>query len=344
VLSTPTDRLDDPRSASFYAPKSGRTLRLGEVSQAASALKTTLVPDAGDPPAAAATRPLRAHRSLDPAVPPGPPLRFRTRLATIGRLAAIVAAAAVAALILIGQFPFPALWPASAPDQPAQLAASSSRPAPSVATPRSEPAFPRLVVQNARGNKGDPAPLGVTLQGSADGAFVMITGLLGGMTLSNGSAVGSTAWQIAVSDLNGTWIHPPKDFVGTADLVAELRLADNTVAHRRPIRLEWMAPAAPPTPKLDGGEIAALLKRGNDLVANGDLAAARLVLLPAAQAGDAEAALALAATYDPVVLHELALHGFAADAATARAWYEKARELGSPEAARRLDVLASGAH
>ena len=86
-----------------------------------------------------------------------------------------------------------------------------------------------------------------------------------------------------------------------------------------------------------------MLKRGKDFIANGDLVAARLVLQRAAEAKSAEAALALAASYDPAVLRELRVYGFAADVALARAWYEKARELGSTDAPRRLELLANAA-
>ena len=95
--------------------------------------------------------------------------------------------------------------------------------------------------------------------------------------------------------------------------------------------------------QLDREEIAVLLKIGKDLIASGDIAAARLTLKRAADAGDAEAALALASTYDPYVLRELKAYGFKADAAMARAWYEKAKDLGSPVAPRRLEMLARGA-
>ena len=103
-------------------------------------------------------------------------------------------------------------------------------------------------------------------------------------------------------------------------------------------------PIAPPPAqrKLDQDEIAVLLKRGKDLIANGDLAAARLVLQRAANANDAEAALALGATYDPYVLRALKVYGFKADPDMARVWYEKARELGSAAAPRRLEMLTSG--
>jgi TPR repeat protein len=77
------------------------------------------------------------------------------------------------------------------------------------------------------------------------------------------------------------------------------------------------------------------------LIASGDLAAARLVLQRAAEAGDARGALALAGTYDPMVLEKLPLHGFAPNIAMARSWYEKARQFGSADASRRLEMLAS---
>ena len=104
------------------------------------------------------------------------------------------------------------------------------------------------------------------------------------------------------------------------------------------------AEASPPALQhhLDGEEINLLLKRGKELIATGDLAAARLVLQRAADANHAEAALALGATYDPFVLRELKVYGFMPDAAMARVWYEKAIGLGSPAAPRRLEMLTQG--
>jgi TPR repeat protein len=92
---------------------------------------------------------------------------------------------------------------------------------------------------------------------------------------------------------------------------------------------------------LDPNEIAASLKRGNDLIASGDIAAARLVLRRAANAGDAHAAIILAGTYDPVILEKLGVHGFVPDVAMARVWYEKAKKFGSAEAPQRLELLAN---
>ena len=68
---------------------------------------------------------------------------------------------------------------------------------------------------------------------------------------------------------------------------------------------------------------------------------ARVVLQRAAEAGDAEAAVALGATYDPEVLSKLGAVGISADVEKARSWYQKAESFGSSEAARRLAVLAN---
>lgn len=90
---------------------------------------------------------------------------------------------------------------------------------------------------------------------------------------------------------------------------------------------------------LEPGEVERLVKRGEAYMAQGDIAAARLILGRAAEARDARAAFSLAATYDPSVLRQLPVVGFRPDVAQARAWYEKAREYGSAEAARRLAAL-----
>ena len=98
--------------------------------------------------------------------------------------------------------------------------------------------------------------------------------------------------------------------------------------------------ASPQATEFNPEELAALLKRGQQLAASGDIAAARLTLRPAAEARNAQAALALGATYDPVVLRSLGIMGVTPDAAMARGWYEKAKEYGSAEAPRRLEMLA----
>jgi len=97
-----------------------------------------------------------------------------------------------------------------------------------------------------------------------------------------------------------------------------------------------------PLRRLDREEIAYLLKRGEELVAAGQLGPARLVLRRAAEAGDSDAAFALAITYDPVLLQTRVAIGVAPDDAMARAWYEKAKELGSMDASKRLEAMGQG--
>jgi hypothetical protein len=436
-MGAPTDRPDDPNIGA-------RAVWLGQVSEAASALAAAQVPEqlsgsarlskisvgSSNVGSSITVTPAR-DVLLDPDVPPAPPSRLRSRLGltVVGGLVGVILAVAIAAV-----------WRQLAIDRTVELASSSARPAPA----RAESAIPRLIVQSSRAMSGEPALLGLALQGWAEGAVVIIRGLVG-MELSAGDAVGADAWQVPATDLSDVWISPPESFVGSADLVAELRWADDKIADRQAIHVEWAPPvspapaqrqldrediaatppvssapaqrqldreeitaappvspapaqrqldreeitAAPPvssapaqrqldreentaTPpispapaqrQLDREEITAappvspapaqrqlgreeitvLLNRGKHLIANGDLAAARLVLQRAAEANDAEAALALAATYDPIVLRELKVYGLTADAAMARAWYQRARELGSAAALQRLEMLTTGA-
>jgi TPR repeat protein len=131
----------------------------------------------------------------------------------------------------------------------------------------------------------------------------------------------------------------------------EIRLAyQNALQGRAPATSLAAAPVAePPAPEpsihhLDPDAIASLLQRADALIASGDVAAARLVLRRAADAGDAHAAMTLAETYDSAFLEKLGVHGFVPDLAKARSWYEKARAFGSAEAPQRLEALASKRH
>lgn len=90
---------------------------------------------------------------------------------------------------------------------------------------------------------------------------------------------------------------------------------------------------------LDGAEIAALVKRGKDLFMTGDIVSARLLLRRAAAAGSAEAALALGATFDPLVIQRIGAIGMSPDIAEARQWYKRAADLGSPAATGQLAKL-----
>jgi hypothetical protein len=101
------------------------------------------------------------------------------------------------------------------------------------------------------------------------------------------------------------------------------------------------APSKEPARALAPDEIKVLMKQGELFAEVGDLVTARLMFQRAAKAGDATAATALGATYDPTVLAKLGAVGISADLEKARFWYQSAASLGSSDAKRRLGLLAN---
>jgi TPR repeat protein len=116
---------------------------------------------------------------------------------------------------------------------------------------------------------------------------------------------------------------------------------DEAVAMVQPSAAGAQAPPSSKTIRvLDPQEIELLMKQGEQFIAAGDVVTAQIVFQRAAEASNANAAMALGATYDPTVLAKLGVVGMSADVEKARSWYQTAEKLGSPEARRRLDVLA----
>jgi hypothetical protein len=487
-MSAASGSSDDPKIRA-------RTARLGQVWEAAIALATAQMPkqlsgstrhshisiESTNSVDYSSLNPLR-DRLVDPDVSAASPSHRRSRSILFRScLAGVVLAGGTSAVIAFRQFSLADIWRDHISSW-AQL----HRP---TLTMRGEQAIPRLIVRSSRGHAGEPIPLGLTIHGPAEGAVVIITGLLPGMELTTGIEVDVDRWEVPATDVRYAWIAPPDGFVGSAAPTAEVRLPDDSIAYRQALHLEWVPSSPPgfaenqysrveaagPTPpvlagegdlekaaampvspslvpeqgdrqevtvsssppvlagegdlekaaiavspslapddrqevtvsssppvlagerdlekaaaipvspsvaqgqvgreeavvrpmfssiaqkqvdreqpvagstlpafaqrQLDGEEVTVLLKRGKDLIANGDIAAARLILKRAADANNAEAVLAFAATYDPFVLRELKVYGFAPDAAMARVWYEKAAELGSPAAPRRLEMLTQG--
>ncbi len=95
----------------------------------------------------------------------------------------------------------------------------------------------------------------------------------------------------------------------------------------------------PPTAR--SPEVREVAEQGEQFAEVGDLVTARLLFQRAAEAGDATAATALGATYDPTVIEKIGVVGISADVEKARFWYQKAWNLGSSDAKRRLDLLAN---
>jgi hypothetical protein len=214
----------------------------------------------------------------------------------------------------------------------------------------------KLILEDRRAFTNEAIPLGISLEGGAGEELALLSGLVAGTRISAGGPSGGTGWRLAARDLTQALAYAPKDFVGVMEATVDLRAANDVLADRRSIRLEWLAkqvdesrraprldrndsvPAA--APSLDAEEIATLMRRGQEYLKIGDIAAARLVLRRAANAGSPQAALTLGSTFEPLVLGELGAHGFLPDLDQARSWYDKAARLGSPEASRRIEALA----
>jgi hypothetical protein len=191
-----------------------------------------------------------------------------------------------------------------------------------------------------------PARLIVSATDAPADVDVLIGGLATGTVLSLGKPEGPNRWRLSAKDLNSVMILPPRGFVGVMDLILELRLANDSMVDRKGLLLEWshnsaLATAVFPPRQIEAAEIELMVKSGLEFMGNGNVAAARMMFQPAAEAGDAVAAFALAETYDPSVLKKLGIKGgITPDVTLANTWYERARALGSTLARERLERLA----
>jgi hypothetical protein len=297
-----------------------------------------------------AVKDLRHRLSLDPDLVPHPPVRQRrgSALPWVGRwLFVLSVAAAVGYAVTVVTVRREIRQDASGPlGVPTPLAENLSRPAPPV-----QPA--RLIVESQRGFANEAIPLGVSVNGASGEETLTLVGLTNGTKLSAGSPLGLTGWQMSARELANAFAYAPRDFVGVMDAAIDLRSTRDRLVDSQFVRLEWMpkketrlAPRVeqpkllpPVIQQLDSEEVTTLMKRGEEFLKNGDIASARLLLRRAASAGSAQAALALGVTFDPGFLAEQGVLGFAPDVLQARVWYERAAELGSTEARRRLERL-----
>jgi len=210
----------------------------------------------------------------------------------------------------------------------------------------------RLVAENRQAFVNEPLLLGISIDSSTGYETVMLAGLVLGAQLSTGARVSDASWQLLARDLKDVYVHAPKDFVGTMNATIELLSRNKRLMESRAVRLEWIPKPSAPQPNNNPAsealgvramapEAANLIERGRDLLRSGDVASARLLFQRLADVGIADAALALAATYDPRYLAERNLIGVVGDVAKARDWYHRASELGSIEAGRELARTAT---
>jgi hypothetical protein len=208
---------------------------------------------------------------------------------------------------------------------------------------------PRLVVDVHKAFANEPLSLGVSVDSATGHESVLLAGLALGTRLSAGVPVSEASWQLAPRDLDVVYVYAPKDFIGIMNTAVNLLSANQRLIESRAVRLEWIVKlnSSPPTRQTEPEAVnapavqpmnqdAVLMERGRDLLKSGDVASARLVFNSLANAGIADAALALATTYDPRYLAQHNLIGVAGDETKAHDWYQRASELGSIEASRIL--------
>lgn len=178
-------------------------------------------------------------RWLGPVISPAWSWQLRSKSIAVIGLVGLMAAVVMADVIPIGQFPSSDFWRQLAINR-SELASWSAPRVPVPSSVHAEPAIARLIIQSSRETSGKPARLGFALQGQPEDAVITITGLVPGMELSNGEPFGATGWRLPATDVGNIWIGPPHNFVGSIDLVVELRSPDDRVVDRQAVHLEWL--------------------------------------------------------------------------------------------------------
>jgi len=196
--------------------------------------------------------------------------------------------------------------------------------------------------------------------GPARNSFLRIRGLPIAAALSDGHVIAPGSLAVSLNALARLNVILPVGVQGSSDISINLVSVEGTVlAEARTVLSVEVTPAAAvrpeppaavgtgdrvpitPLPPEERERAAGMHAKGQELLDRGQVYAARKLFERAAEIGLAQAAVSLAATYDPEELNKLQVMGLPPDPAAARKWYEKARELGAVEASDRLRRLGA---
>jgi hypothetical protein len=103
--------------------------------------------------------------------------------------------------------------------------------------------LPRLVVKGQKGLINEPLPLGVSINDASGGDRVVLAGFGIGTSLSTGTPLGFTGWQMLARDASNALVYPPKDFVGVMVAAVDLRSPGDWLIGSQTVRLEWISDA-----------------------------------------------------------------------------------------------------
>lgn len=179
----------------------------------------------------------RAHRLPHGPDVPEPPTRTRQRPAVgrTGRLPFVVLLTAIVAIgVTVIIFPGAARkwWG----DISGLMAPLLEGPSPA----RTPTRLPRLIVKAQKGFVNEPLPLGVSLDNASGGEKVILAGLAIGTSLSAGTPLGLTSWQMSARELNTALVYAPKDFIGHMVAAIDLRSPSDWLMDSQTVRLEWI--------------------------------------------------------------------------------------------------------
>lgn len=176
-------------------------------------------------------------------------------------------------------------------------------------------------------------------------AALVISGLPAGVSLSKGLLLQAGAWSVPVAELAQLAIALPDQLSGRFPVSIQLRLSNAGLAATASTTLV-VAPRGQPPPatmsdsnRPDETDFQKLVADGKKQLESGNIAAARLLFRRAADFGHGEAARLLGDTFDPAKLYVLGAKGTTGDIEQAIYWYERADELGDPQAKARLLAL-----
>jgi hypothetical protein len=214
-------------------------------------------------------------------------------------------------------------------------------------------------VRDVSGPAGQPIPITIEtadVPGEDGRQLFIFSGIPNGVTLSPGGDLGDF-WAVNSSVIKSLTLTAPDGFSGTFTVritqsgtnassggaVAMRVVIGQDRATSATAAISDLAPnpsyQAPPSPSAPLANQDMLMARGKALFQQGDVAGARMIYDYLARQGSSAAAIAMGETFDPAILSGVVVKGLASDVAKARQWYEKAEELGSREARRRLNAM-----
>ena len=82
--------------------------------------------------------------------------------------------------------------------------------------------------------------MGVSLTDVPGGERIVLAGLPIGTSLSMGTPLGLTGWQMSARDVGNALVYAPKDYVGTVVAAIDLRSPADWLLDSKTVRLEWI--------------------------------------------------------------------------------------------------------